>query len=171
METELSIAAAAIAERNAGALDTDECDQRHPAWDLLADHVRQFFERHAVPADEEVIAIATLMATTAMTEQWKHDEAERQNELAWTSRGAPPLRGETKADRCPQYGDYQEYLRHPVFQAVRAFTLKKPAKCQCGAKASEVRHLRYPLWGTFDLPSNLRPVCGECAGVFEAEDD
>lgn len=30
------------------------------------------------------------------------------------------------------------------------------------AKATEVHHLRYPKWGTFDTVDNLLPVCHQC---------
>jgi hypothetical protein len=30
------------------------------------------------------------------------------------------------------------------------------------AKASEVHHLRYPPWGTFDTEANLLSVCHRC---------
>jgi len=28
--------------------------------------------------------------------------------------------------------------------------------------ATEVHHLRYPKWGTFDVPANLMAVCHGC---------
>lgn len=33
---------------------------------------------------------------------------------------------------------------------------------RCGAHATEVHHLRYPPWGTFDVPENLEPICHAC---------
>lgn len=30
------------------------------------------------------------------------------------------------------------------------------------AKATQVHHLRYPPWGTFDVVENLLPVCYAC---------
>jgi hypothetical protein len=59
--------------------------------------------------------------------------------------------------------NYQEYLAHPVFRAARSVALRKAkGVCACGAKASEVHHLKYPPWGMFDVPSNLKPVCHRC---------
>jgi len=35
--------------------------------------------------------------------------------------------------------------------------------CQeCGGQATQVHHLRYPPWGTFDVVENLLPVCYAC---------
>lgn len=36
--------------------------------------------------------------------------------------------------------------------------------CQrCGkARATQVHHLRYPPWGTFDVVENLQPICYRC---------
>lgn len=62
------------------------------------------------------------------------------------------------------YATYAEYLRHPKFRAVRAEALARTSgRCEvCGAPASEVHHLRYPPWGTFDVPENLQPLCHGC---------
>lgn len=30
------------------------------------------------------------------------------------------------------------------------------------APATQVHHLRYPKWGTFDVVENLMPVCYKC---------
>ena len=70
------------------------------------------------------------------------------------------------------YATYDEYLRHPVFQAVRAVALARTnGRCEgCGAVATEVHHLDYPPWGTFDVPSNLQPVCHACHCVIEGKD-
>jgi len=32
----------------------------------------------------------------------------------------------------------------------------------CGEPASEMHHLDYPPWGTFDVPSNMESVCHAC---------
>jgi hypothetical protein len=68
-----------------------------------------------------------------------------------------------KAD--PPYRTYREYLRHPQFRAVRAIVMSR-ASGQCEvcniARASEVHHLRYPPWGTIDVPENLIAICHPC---------
>lgn len=64
-----------------------------------------------------------------------------------------------------EYKSYAEYLRHPKFRAVRKIAMDRADwMCQrChNARASEVHHLRYPKWGTFDVPENLLPVCHAC---------
>jgi hypothetical protein len=72
------------------------------------------------------------------------------------------------------FATYDEYLRHPVFRVVRSIAMRKAnGICQrCGnAKATDVHHHRgYPKpWGTFDLPSNLMPVCHACHCVLEGK--
>lgn len=62
------------------------------------------------------------------------------------------------------YSSYQEYLNHPRFKAIREQVMEKHNwKCsRCGARATQVHHLRYPKWGTFDKPENIMPVCHKC---------
>ena len=63
------------------------------------------------------------------------------------------------------YSSYAEYLRHPTFRAIRKQAMDMADwTCQrCKSKrASEVHHLRYPKWGTFDVIENLLPVCHRC---------
>lgn len=62
------------------------------------------------------------------------------------------------------YKTYQEYLRHPKYRSVRAQAwARSSGNCEwCGAKATEVHHLRYPKWGTFDVPENLAVLCNVC---------
>ena len=63
------------------------------------------------------------------------------------------------------YSNYAEYLRHPRFRAIRREAMKAAGwTCQeCGkARATQVHHLRYPPWGTFDVVENLHPVCYPC---------
>ncbi len=64
----------------------------------------------------------------------------------------------------PAYRSYREYLQHPTFRRVRAEAMRRAQyRCvHCGARATEVHHLRYPAWGTFDVPENLEPVCHAC---------
>lgn len=70
------------------------------------------------------------------------------------------------------YETYSEYLRHPIFLAVRAVAMKRNhGLCQdCGQLATEVHHLQYPPWGTFDVPSHLRPICHACHCLIEGKE-
>jgi len=64
-----------------------------------------------------------------------------------------------------EYSNYQEYLRHPRFRAIRITVMMRAGGvCEdCKEKpASEVHHLRYPKWGTFDVPENLVAICHSC---------
>jgi hypothetical protein len=66
------------------------------------------------------------------------------------------------------YGSYDEYLRHPVFLAARAVAMEREAfRCACGKEATEVHHVKYPPWGTFDVASHLQPVCHACHCLLE----
>jgi hypothetical protein len=63
------------------------------------------------------------------------------------------------------YRGYQEYLRHPRFLEIRAEVFRRAGgKCeQCGQRPpTEPHHLRYPPWGTFDVPENMIAVCHLC---------
>jgi len=63
------------------------------------------------------------------------------------------------------YRNYSEYLAHPRFRRIRAEALRRAGyTCQvCGtARATQVHHLRYPPWGTFDVVENLQPICYSC---------
>jgi hypothetical protein len=63
------------------------------------------------------------------------------------------------------YHSYAEYLRHPRFLEVRAVAFKRAGgRCErCGQRPpSEPHHLRYPPWGTFDVPENLIAICHQC---------
>jgi len=63
------------------------------------------------------------------------------------------------------YSNYREYLRHPVFKAIRkqAITRANGICEMCKTKpVTEVHHLRYPKWGTFDVPENLVAICHSC---------
>jgi hypothetical protein len=64
-----------------------------------------------------------------------------------------------------QSGRLPNYLNHPIFRIVRAARLREQPYCQfCGEPASEVHHedCDYPPWDTFDVPSNLTPICHNC---------
>ena len=71
------------------------------------------------------------------------------------------------------YGTYSEYLKHPVFRAVRAVAMRRTSGlcARCGAVATEVHHVQYPPWGTFDVPSHLEPVCHRCHCLIEGKDE
>lgn len=63
------------------------------------------------------------------------------------------------------YKTYAEYLRHPLFRAVRAKAIERAnGLCElCNARrVTEVHHLKYPPWGTFDVVENLLAVCHQC---------
>ncbi len=89
-----------------------------------------------------------------------------------TSKGQRSLRLHQEPLSFRFYRTYDEYLRHPVFRAVRAAALRRDhAICtECGAPATEVHHLAYPPWGTFDVPSNLVSVCHACHCRLEGKD-
>lgn len=70
------------------------------------------------------------------------------------------------------YHSYDDYLGHPFFKAARAVAMRRAGwRCEeCRVTvATEVHHLRYPPWGTFDLPSNLKAVCHECHCKIEGK--
>lgn len=63
------------------------------------------------------------------------------------------------------YSNYHEYLKHPRYLIVRAEAIKRAAGiCEkCNERpVTEVHHLRYPKWGTFDTSDNLLAVCHQC---------
>jgi len=65
----------------------------------------------------------------------------------------------------PQYKTYAEYLQHPEFKAIRKVVMNRAnGICEdCKqARATEPHHLKYPKWGTFDVPENLIAVCHSC---------
>jgi hypothetical protein len=68
--------------------------------------------------------------------------------------------------RCSlRYSSYAEYLRLPEFRAIRRQVFARAhGVCErCKARpATEPHHLRYPPWGTLDVPENLIAVCHEC---------
>lgn len=68
-----------------------------------------------------------------------------------------------------EYKSYAEYLQTPEFLRVRGEVMRRSrGHCECDTdgpchrSATEVHHLRYPAWGTFDTPDNLIAVCHEC---------
>jgi three-Cys-motif partner protein len=63
------------------------------------------------------------------------------------------------------YRTYDEYLRHPRFLKIRAEVFTRAAgTCErCRSRPpTEPHHLRYPPWGTFDVPENMIAVCHPC---------
>jgi len=67
------------------------------------------------------------------------------------------------------YSSYEEYLKTPTFRAARAVALKLAnGRCaRCEGVATQVHHhqpksVRYPPWGTWDVPSNLEAICHDC---------
>jgi len=63
------------------------------------------------------------------------------------------------------YRTYREYLKHPRFLAVRAQVFERAGgvceRCM-DRTPTEPHHLRYPPWGTFDVPENMIAVCHGC---------
>ena len=63
------------------------------------------------------------------------------------------------------YRSYAEYLRHPRFLKVRAVVFTRAAGlCErCHQRPpTEPHHLRYPPWGTFEVPENMIAICLPC---------
>lgn len=63
------------------------------------------------------------------------------------------------------YRSYEEYLRHPIFRAcVKARIRMCGGLCEdCGDTGLlQPHHEKYPAWGSFDTPSNIRMLCHEC---------
>jgi hypothetical protein len=65
----------------------------------------------------------------------------------------------------PPYRTYREYLKHPRFLKIRAQVFARAAdlceRCR-DRPPTEPHHLRYPPWGTFDVPENMIAVCHPC---------
>lgn len=63
------------------------------------------------------------------------------------------------------YRNYEEYLRHPTYRAIRAQAIERSGgiceRCHVN-RITEVHHLRYPKWGTFDVLENLQAICHQC---------
>lgn len=79
-------------------------------------------------------------------------------------RANTPLFQLPRPDDAP-YRGYREYLRHPRFLEIRAEVFRRAAgRCErCMDRApTEPHHLRYPPWGTFDVPENMIAVCHGC---------
>lgn len=63
------------------------------------------------------------------------------------------------------YRTYAEYLKHPRFLRIRAQVFERASGvCErCKERPpTEPHHLRYPRWGTFDVPENMIAVCHPC---------
>ena len=62
------------------------------------------------------------------------------------------------------YKNYNAYLSTVAYRGVRACAMRKAGgKCErCGLPATEVNHKQYPIWGTWDVPSNMEAICHEC---------
>jgi hypothetical protein len=81
------------------------------------------------------------------------------------------------------FNSYREYLNSPVFRAARALAIRDAkGKClRCGGPVSEVHHPEYPpleplyedrtfpAFCTFDVPSDLEPVCHDCHCLTEGK--
>ncbi|MBO0863484.1 MAG: hypothetical protein J2P16_00220 [Mycobacterium sp.] len=63
------------------------------------------------------------------------------------------------------YRTYREYLQHPRFKEIRAEVFRRAGGvCErCGLRPpTEPHHLRYPPWGTLDVPENMIAICHQC---------
>lgn len=67
------------------------------------------------------------------------------------------------------YLGYDRYLSHWLFRIVRGVVMRRAdGRCEkCGEKATEVHHLTYPEWGSFDTPTNMIAVCHACHCLIE----
>jgi hypothetical protein len=86
-------------------------------------------------------------------------------ELVWTKRQLTDKTGQMTLFDVKPYATYAEYLKHPKFLVIRQQAMDAAnwicQRCKT-ARATEVHHLRYPKWGTFDVIENLLPVCHQC---------
>jgi hypothetical protein len=68
-------------------------------------------------------------------------------------------------ERPSPYSSYEEYLQHPEYRKVRQQAVDRSGgtceRCK-GRRFTEVHHLRYPPWGTFDVVENLIAICHQC---------
>lgn len=66
----------------------------------------------------------------------------------------------------PHYVGYDAYRRHWLFRAIRRFVIAERANGMCevceASPATEVHHEKYPAWGAFDSPGNMKAICHEC---------
>jgi hypothetical protein len=63
------------------------------------------------------------------------------------------------------YQSYDAYRAQPLYKIARSVAIRR-AKGICEEcktyPVSEVHHIKYPVWGTFDTPSNLQAICHPC---------
>jgi hypothetical protein len=94
------------------------------------------------------------------------EQHEKANTPLWSEGdGVLPARYQPPRTGDAPYRNYQEYLRHPRFLAIRAQVFERAGgKCErCGLRPpTEPHHLRYPPWGAFDVPENMIAVCHPC---------
>lgn len=72
---------------------------------------------------------------------------------------------ERRQPQLPAYRTYEEYLATPEFQAIKAEVWRRcNGMCErCGKRpAVDPHHLRYPKWGTVDVPENITALCRQC---------
>jgi len=63
------------------------------------------------------------------------------------------------------YRSYREYLNSDPFLSIRRHVMRRAGgRCEiCRVTiATEVHHLVYPTWGTWDSPTNLKAICHAC---------
>jgi len=73
------------------------------------------------------------------------------------------------------YRTYQEYLKHPIYLAVRKTAIvRSGGVCErCKDRAvTEVHHLSYPKWGAFEKDaSRLLAICHQCHCEIEGKEN
>lgn len=72
------------------------------------------------------------------------------------------------------YKTYGEYRQLPEFKAVRAQVYKRAGgvceRCH-SAPVTEAHHIKYPPWGTIDVPENMIAVCHRCHCELHGKED
>lgn len=63
------------------------------------------------------------------------------------------------------YQSYEAYLVQPLYRIARSVAIRRAnGICEeCKVEpVTEAHHKQYPVWGTFDTPSNLLAICHQC---------
>lgn len=120
-------------------------------WDGFKEYKKIRFFRLNSPEGEQIFSKVA----------WTPKEREEQQKES----GVLPFAEPADLPPATPYRNYAEYLQHPRFRAIFQLVLDR-AKNICERckiePASEPHHLRYPPWGTFDVPENLIAVCHKC---------
>lgn len=72
------------------------------------------------------------------------------------------------------YRSYEEYRQLPEFKVVRAQVYQRAGgvceRCHEGV-VTEAHHVKYPPWGTIDVPENMIAVCHKCHCELHGKDN